>query len=123
MAWEGTPFKDEYERLQGKIDELTKEVGYRIDVAFTAGERVAKAEAEREALEKCMAVLRWHLSVFQRKDESMMLFALEAGEKALGRREKLVPPRMPVAPTETILKELEEDRADRFPEAAAKKGD
>jgi hypothetical protein len=39
------------------------------------------------ALEKCMAVLRWHLSAYQRKDEPMMLAALEAGEAALGRRE------------------------------------
>jgi hypothetical protein len=60
----------------------------------------APREATRDALEKCMAVLRWHLSAFQRKDEPMMLVALEAGEAALGRREKLVPPAAPPAPAQ-----------------------
>lgn len=55
---------------------------------------------DREALEKCMAVLRWHLSAYQRKDEPMMLLALDEGERALGRRERLVPP-APSAPATT----------------------
>jgi hypothetical protein len=72
---------DEWDDLRATVEE-----------ARLALAPVAPEGRETEALEKCMAVLRWHLSAYQRKDEPMMLAALEAGETALGRRERLVPP-------------------------------